>query len=158
MSLCVCVFGFQIELYQRVFEKCPDRHSDFSRLARILTGNSIALVLGGGGARYCSFIYKHIQYTCIGRQLNTLQSQSESLLYNTLFRQFGTSTYTYLYFCPVNCVNMKQQTTDNQFTKYVYSNKQVYSDCFFSDGSVSFPHCSGLSWSSDEVGPLSAMT
>uniref|UniRef100_A0A8D3E0V3 lysophospholipase n=1 Tax=Scophthalmus maximus TaxID=52904 RepID=A0A8D3E0V3_SCOMX len=43
-----------IELYQRVFEKCPDRHSDFSRLARILTGNSIALVLGGGGARGCS--------------------------------------------------------------------------------------------------------
>ncbi|XP_016898609.1 patatin-like phospholipase domain-containing protein 7 isoform X2 [Cynoglossus semilaevis] len=42
------------ELYQRVFEKSPDRHSDFSRLARILTGNSIALVLGGGGARGCS--------------------------------------------------------------------------------------------------------
>ncbi|XP_035021110.1 patatin-like phospholipase domain-containing protein 7 isoform X2 [Hippoglossus stenolepis] len=42
------------ELYQRVFEKCPDRHSDFSRLARILTGNSIALVFGGGGARGCS--------------------------------------------------------------------------------------------------------
>uniref|UniRef100_A0A8C6UAE6 Patatin-like phospholipase domain containing 7b n=1 Tax=Neogobius melanostomus TaxID=47308 RepID=A0A8C6UAE6_9GOBI len=42
------------ELYQRVFEKCPDRHSDFSRLARILTGNSIAIVLGGGGARGCS--------------------------------------------------------------------------------------------------------
>ncbi|XP_067376903.1 patatin-like phospholipase domain-containing protein 7 isoform X2 [Channa argus] len=41
------------ELYQRVFEKCPDRHSDFSRLARILTGNSIAIVLGGGGARGC---------------------------------------------------------------------------------------------------------
>uniref|UniRef100_A0A7N6C3L1 lysophospholipase n=1 Tax=Anabas testudineus TaxID=64144 RepID=A0A7N6C3L1_ANATE len=41
------------ELYQRVFEKCPDRHSDFSRLARILTGNSIALVFGGGGARGC---------------------------------------------------------------------------------------------------------
>ncbi|XP_072288778.1 patatin-like phospholipase domain-containing protein 7 [Eucyclogobius newberryi] len=39
------------ELYERVFEKCPDRHSDFSRLARILTGNSIAVVLGGGGAR-----------------------------------------------------------------------------------------------------------
>uniref|UniRef100_A0A8C6M3B6 lysophospholipase n=1 Tax=Nothobranchius furzeri TaxID=105023 RepID=A0A8C6M3B6_NOTFU len=42
------------ELYQRVFEKRPDRYSDFSRLARILTGNSIALVLGGGGARGCS--------------------------------------------------------------------------------------------------------
>ncbi|XP_036382330.1 patatin-like phospholipase domain-containing protein 7 [Megalops cyprinoides] len=42
------------EMYQRVFQKPPDRHSDFSRLARILTGNAIALVLGGGGARGCS--------------------------------------------------------------------------------------------------------
>uniref|UniRef100_A0A667XC68 lysophospholipase n=1 Tax=Myripristis murdjan TaxID=586833 RepID=A0A667XC68_9TELE len=42
------------EMYQRVFEKPADRHSDFSRLARVLTGNSIALVLGGGGARGCS--------------------------------------------------------------------------------------------------------
>ncbi|TSV94880.1 Patatin-like phospholipase domain-containing protein 7 [Bagarius yarrelli] len=42
------------EMYQRVFEKPPDRHSDFSRLARMLTGNAIALVLGGGGARGCS--------------------------------------------------------------------------------------------------------
>ena len=39
-------------MYQRVFDKPPDRHSDFSRLARGLTGNSIAVVLGGGGARY----------------------------------------------------------------------------------------------------------
>uniref|UniRef100_A0A7N6AFM1 lysophospholipase n=1 Tax=Anabas testudineus TaxID=64144 RepID=A0A7N6AFM1_ANATE len=38
----------------RVFEKPADRHSDFSRLARVLTGNAIALVLGGGGARGCS--------------------------------------------------------------------------------------------------------
>ncbi|XP_033831851.1 patatin-like phospholipase domain-containing protein 7a [Periophthalmus magnuspinnatus] len=42
------------ELYQRVFEKPADRHSDFSRLARVLTGNSIAIILGGGGARGCS--------------------------------------------------------------------------------------------------------
>ncbi|CAN9504974.1 unnamed protein product [Ophioblennius macclurei] len=42
------------ELYQRVFEKPADRHSDFSRLARVLTGNAIALILGGGGARGCS--------------------------------------------------------------------------------------------------------
>ncbi|XP_063066294.1 patatin-like phospholipase domain-containing protein 7 isoform X2 [Engraulis encrasicolus] len=42
------------EMYQRVFQKPADRHSDFSRLARILTGNAIALVLGGGGARGCS--------------------------------------------------------------------------------------------------------
>lgn len=41
----------QIEMYERVFQKPPDRHSDFSRLARVLTGNAIALVLGGGGAR-----------------------------------------------------------------------------------------------------------
>ncbi|XP_061590294.1 patatin-like phospholipase domain-containing protein 7a [Cololabis saira] len=43
-----------MELYQRVFEKPADRHSDFSRLARVLTGNGIALILGGGGARGCS--------------------------------------------------------------------------------------------------------
>nr|XP_015222206.1 PREDICTED: patatin-like phospholipase domain-containing protein 7 [Lepisosteus oculatus] len=42
------------EMYQRVFQKSPDRHSHFSRLARVLTGNAIALVLGGGGARGCS--------------------------------------------------------------------------------------------------------
>lgn len=41
----------QREVYEKVFEKTADRHSDFSRLARVLTGNSIALVLGGGGAR-----------------------------------------------------------------------------------------------------------
>ncbi|XP_029775689.1 patatin-like phospholipase domain-containing protein 7 isoform X2 [Suricata suricatta] len=43
-----------VEMYQRVFQKPPDRHSDFSRLARVLTGNAIALVLGGGGARGCA--------------------------------------------------------------------------------------------------------
>ncbi|XP_021012113.1 patatin-like phospholipase domain-containing protein 7 [Mus caroli] len=40
-----------VEMYTRVFQRPPDRHSDFSRLARMLTGNAIALVLGGGGAR-----------------------------------------------------------------------------------------------------------
>ncbi|KFR14812.1 Neuropathy target esterase, partial [Opisthocomus hoazin] len=44
------------EMYEKVFEKSADRHSDFSRLARVLTGNTIALVLGGGGARGCSHI------------------------------------------------------------------------------------------------------
>ncbi|XP_029300290.1 LOW QUALITY PROTEIN: patatin-like phospholipase domain-containing protein 7a [Cottoperca gobio] len=43
-----------LELYQRVLLKPADRHSDFSRLARVLTGNAIALILGGGGARGCS--------------------------------------------------------------------------------------------------------
>ncbi|XP_060711258.1 patatin-like phospholipase domain-containing protein 6 isoform X1 [Hemiscyllium ocellatum] len=44
------------EMYEKLFEKTADRHSDFSRLARILTGNTIALVLGGGGARGCSHV------------------------------------------------------------------------------------------------------
>ena len=39
-------------MYEKVFAKSADRHSDFSRLARVLTGNTIALVLGGGGARW----------------------------------------------------------------------------------------------------------
>uniref|UniRef100_A0A3Q2I1N1 lysophospholipase n=1 Tax=Equus caballus TaxID=9796 RepID=A0A3Q2I1N1_HORSE len=43
-----------VEMYERVFQRPPDRHSDFSRLARVLTGNAIALVLGGGGARGCA--------------------------------------------------------------------------------------------------------
>uniref|UniRef100_A0A8D0NI70 lysophospholipase n=1 Tax=Sus scrofa TaxID=9823 RepID=A0A8D0NI70_PIG len=43
-----------VELYERVCQRPPDRHSDFSRLARVLTGNAIALVLGGGGARGCA--------------------------------------------------------------------------------------------------------
>uniref|UniRef100_A0A3B3Y9X1 lysophospholipase n=1 Tax=Poecilia mexicana TaxID=48701 RepID=A0A3B3Y9X1_9TELE len=43
------------EVYEKVFQKTADRHSDFSRLARVLTGNSIALVLGGGGAG-CSHV------------------------------------------------------------------------------------------------------
>lgn len=40
-----------MEMYEHVFQRPPDRHSDFSRLARVLTGNAVALVLGGGGAR-----------------------------------------------------------------------------------------------------------
>ncbi|XP_034491980.2 patatin-like phospholipase domain-containing protein 7 isoform X3 [Marmota flaviventris] len=46
--------GIKMEMYERVFQRPPDRHSDFSRLARVLTGNAIALVLGGGGARGCA--------------------------------------------------------------------------------------------------------
>ncbi|XP_053318151.1 patatin-like phospholipase domain-containing protein 6 isoform X2 [Spea bombifrons] len=44
------------ELYTKVLQKAADRHSDFSRLARALTGNTIALVLGGGGARGFSHV------------------------------------------------------------------------------------------------------
>ncbi|XP_010016915.1 PREDICTED: neuropathy target esterase, partial [Nestor notabilis] len=44
------------ETYDKLYKKKADIHSDFSRLARVLTGNTIALVLGGGGARGCSHI------------------------------------------------------------------------------------------------------
>ncbi|KAK9871292.1 hypothetical protein WA026_011560 [Henosepilachna vigintioctopunctata] len=39
------------ELYSKVCSSEPNIHSDFSRLARWLTGKSVGLVLGGGGAR-----------------------------------------------------------------------------------------------------------
>ncbi|KAJ8914982.1 hypothetical protein NQ315_002506, partial [Exocentrus adspersus] len=39
------------ELYSKVCSTDPNIHSDFSRLARWLTGKSVGLVLGGGGAR-----------------------------------------------------------------------------------------------------------
>ncbi|XP_018566275.1 neuropathy target esterase sws isoform X1 [Anoplophora glabripennis] len=39
------------ELYSKVCSTDPNIHSDFSRLARWLTGTSVGLVLGGGGAR-----------------------------------------------------------------------------------------------------------
>lgn len=34
----------------------PNVHSDFSRLARWLSGKSVGLVLGGGGARGCAHV------------------------------------------------------------------------------------------------------
>ncbi|XP_057355260.1 patatin-like phospholipase domain-containing protein 7 isoform X5 [Manis pentadactyla] len=43
-----------VDMYDQVFQRPPDQHSDFSRLARVLTGNAVALVLGGGGARGCA--------------------------------------------------------------------------------------------------------
>ncbi|XP_071442905.1 neuropathy target esterase sws isoform X1 [Hetaerina americana] len=39
------------EMYAKVLSSEPNVHSDFSRLARWLTGTSVGLVLGGGGAR-----------------------------------------------------------------------------------------------------------
>lgn len=43
-------------IYRRLFEKNADKLSDFSRLARLLTGTSVGLVLGGGGARGLSHV------------------------------------------------------------------------------------------------------
>ncbi|XP_076800527.1 patatin-like phospholipase domain-containing protein 7 isoform X2 [Clavelina lepadiformis] len=44
------------EYWEKLIAKPVDRFSDFSRLARFLTGTSVALVLGGGGARGLSQI------------------------------------------------------------------------------------------------------
>lgn len=46
------------EHYARLMEEKvkPDVHSDFSRLARMIRGTSVGLVLGGGGARGCSHV------------------------------------------------------------------------------------------------------
>ena len=48
----------QLETYRNLSRTEPDRMSDFSRLARFLTGTSIGVVLGGGGARWAVFAYK----------------------------------------------------------------------------------------------------
>ncbi|CAL4105283.1 unnamed protein product, partial [Meganyctiphanes norvegica] len=46
-----------LEYYtEKVFKTVPNVHSDFSRLARVLTGTSVGLVLGGGGARGAAHI------------------------------------------------------------------------------------------------------
>ena len=42
---------FQLQMYKRLFEEPADRLTDFARLARVLTGTAIGLVLGGGGAK-----------------------------------------------------------------------------------------------------------
>ena len=49
------LFRQQNDVYRKLFEMEPDRMSDCSRLARFLTGTSIGLVLGGGGARSVYF-------------------------------------------------------------------------------------------------------
>lgn len=45
-----------METYQKLLDSEPDRMSDFSRLARFLTGTAVGLVLGGGGARGCAHV------------------------------------------------------------------------------------------------------
>lgn len=54
------------DLYTKVLNSEPSIHSDFSRLARWLTGNSVGLVLGGGGARGAAHIGMCLKIgTCI---------------------------------------------------------------------------------------------
>jgi len=46
------------DFYRRLVDdnQKPDINSDFARLARMITGTSVGLVLGGGGARGCSHV------------------------------------------------------------------------------------------------------
>ncbi len=45
-----------MKIYKNLFEQGPSVHSDFSRLARFLTGTAIGVTLGGGGARGCAHV------------------------------------------------------------------------------------------------------
>uniref|UniRef100_A0A6Q2YIH3 lysophospholipase n=1 Tax=Esox lucius TaxID=8010 RepID=A0A6Q2YIH3_ESOLU len=93
------------EVYEKVFEKTADRHSDFSRLARVLTGNSIALVLGGGGARGCSHVgvikameeagipIDIVGGTSIGSFIGALYAEERSAAMNSVFKTILDLTY-----------------------------------------------------------------
>uniref|UniRef100_A0A4W4GUG2 lysophospholipase n=1 Tax=Electrophorus electricus TaxID=8005 RepID=A0A4W4GUG2_ELEEL len=93
------------EMYEKVFEKTADRHSDFSRLARVLTGNSIALVLGGGGARGCSHVgvikameeagipIDLVGGTSIGSFIGALYAEERSAAMNSVFKTVLDLTY-----------------------------------------------------------------
>ena len=54
---------FQMKIYKKLFEQGPNVHSDFSRLARFLTGTAIGLTLGGGGARGCAQHWHNQSYS-----------------------------------------------------------------------------------------------
>lgn len=73
----------QREVYEKVFEKTADRHSDFSRLARVLTGNSIAVVLGGGGARSVDLVFIGTPLFCA--RLSFVDDQEVHSLLHTIY-------------------------------------------------------------------------
>jgi hypothetical protein len=62
----------------------PDIHSDLSRLGRRITGTSVGLVLGGGGARGCS----HVGMIKVGG--GALEKFDWIQLYSFLPVQFGS--------------------------------------------------------------------
>lgn len=58
---------------EKVFPVPVNLHSDFSRLARVLTGTSVGLVLGGGGARGAAHIGMikaiKVSHQCMGKDI-----------------------------------------------------------------------------------------
>ena len=74
------------EHYARLREEGskPNVHSDFSRLARMIRGCSVGLVLGGGGARGCS----HVGMIKVKSLLSLLSRLSSLPLTDRHYRQY----------------------------------------------------------------------
>lgn len=86
----------------------PDVHSDFSRMARYITGESVGIVLGGGGARGCSHVgmikatleagipIDHVAGVSIGAFVGGLYAIERDMTEVTLkARQFSTRMVQY---------------------------------------------------------------
>ncbi len=65
----------------------PDIHSDFSRLARHLTGNTVGLVLGGGGARGCAHVGMIKAILEAGIPVDSVAGVSIGAFYGALYSQ-----------------------------------------------------------------------
>ncbi|XP_068209771.1 neuropathy target esterase sws isoform X2 [Palaemon carinicauda] len=75
-----------IEYYtEKVFSSKPNVHSDFCRLARVLTGTSIGLVLGGGGARGAAHIGMIKAIKEVGIPIDMVAGVSIGALYGALY-------------------------------------------------------------------------
>jgi hypothetical protein len=80
----------------------PDIHSDLSRLGRRITGTSVGLVLGGGGARGCSHVG---MIKVAGGELDWIQLYS--ILYSSLPVHFGSGFSAFVFIVPIFLVTIK---------------------------------------------------
>ncbi|RXG56385.1 Neuropathy target esterase sws [Armadillidium vulgare] len=77
-----------IEYYtEKVFTQEVNIYSDFSRLARVLTGTSIGLVLGGGGARGAAHIGMMKALQEVGIPIDIIGGVSIGALFGALYCQ-----------------------------------------------------------------------
>ena len=84
--------GWFEDYYQTKRGVIPDNFSGFSRLARVLMGKSVGLVLGGGGARgnahvgvikamlECGIPIDYVGGTSIGKGITILRSGQKACL------------------------------------------------------------------------------